>query len=140
VADPEHAKALNTRSLELADDARLEEALAANADAVDIYRELADADPDAYAHLLAEVLDNRSSQLAETDRPEESVSASAEASASTGNWPRPDPTNTPPGSRSRWRISAGARTRSPPRRKSSTSIGDKPPHTQTLSHPSLSRR
>ncbi len=41
MADPGQADALNKQSLDLASEGRAEDALAANADAVDIYRELA---------------------------------------------------------------------------------------------------
>ena len=75
------AGSLNDLSNRLGDLGRREEALAASREAVEIYRELAAARPDAFRPALASALNNLSNRLADLGRREEALAASQEAAA-----------------------------------------------------------
>ena len=78
---PSLATALNNQSACLADLGRRPEALAAIGEATDIYRWLADAEPDAFLPYLALSLNNQSGCLAELGRREAALAAIEEAVA-----------------------------------------------------------
>ena len=107
---------------------RREDALAAITEAVDIYRELAAARPDAFRPDLATSLNNQSTALAELGRREDALAAITEAVDDLPGAGRGPPGRVPPRPRhvaeqpvaSRWRSWAGARTRWPPSPRPST--------------------
>ena len=77
--DSEIARLANNQSNRLSDLGRREEALAANMEAVDVYRRLAEQRPDAFLPKLAGSLNNQAGRLGALGRREEALAAIEEA-------------------------------------------------------------